>query len=85
MNKWMKVALFTVPLVGAAYFFGALCGRFGTAYERILTPSTELLMLLLEFLLVSGVLLVCAGLVAVLLRPLWLAFAAFALSGVAML
>ena len=51
----------------------------------ILIPSRELLSLLLRFLLAVGVLMVSAGLVATLLRPTWVGFIAFALSGLAIL
>lgn len=84
MSKWLKIAFFTALLIGAGYFFGAICRQFGWAYGLILTPSRELLTLLLRFLLAVGVLLMSAGLVATLLRPLWLGFVAFALSGLAM-
>jgi hypothetical protein len=85
MSKWLKIAFFTALLLGAGYFFGAICGQFDWAYGLILTPSRELLTLLLRFLVAVGILLVSAGLVATLLRPLWLGFVAFALSGLAIL
>lgn len=85
MSKWLKIAFFAALLIGAGYFFGRICRQFGRAYELMLIPSRELLSLLLRFLLAVGVLTVSAGLVAALLRPIWVGFIAFALSGLAIL
>jgi membrane protein implicated in regulation of membrane protease activity len=85
MSKWLKVAVFAALLMGAGYFFGRTCGQIGQAYELILAPSGELLTLLLWFLLALGAVLVSAGLIAALLRPVWVGFIAFALSGLSML
>lgn len=85
MSKWLKSAFFAALLIGAGYFFGTICRQIGYAYELILIPSRELLNLLLWFLLAVGALLVSAGLVAALLRPVRVGFAAFTLSGLAIL
>jgi hypothetical protein len=85
MSKWLKITFFTLLIIGAGYFFGLVCGQIEVAYELILLPSTELLTLLLKLLLALGVLLVSAGLVAVLLRPVSIGYSAFALSGLAIL
>lgn len=85
MVKRLKIGVFAALLIGAGCAFGIVCRQFGSAYELILTPSRELLTLLLRFILASGVLMMCAGLVATLLRPVWVAFIAFALSGLAIL
>jgi MFS family permease len=85
MSKWLKVTFFVLLLVGAGYFFGTVCRQIGQAYRLILFPSGELLNLLLWFLLALGAVAVIAGLVAGLLRPLWVGIIAFALSGLAML
>ena len=85
MSRWLKATLFTVLLVGAGYFFGTICRQVGEAHQLVLSPSRELLDLLLWFLLAVGVMSVTAGLVAALLRPIWVAAIAFALSGLAML
>ena len=85
MSKWLKVTFFVLLLVGAGYFFGTVCKQIGQAYRLILSPSEELLSLLLWFLLALGAVAVIAGLVAALLRPLWVGIIAFALSGLAML
>jgi len=85
MSKWLKVTLFVLLLVGAGHFFGTVCKQIGQAYSLILSPSEELLSLLLWFLLALAAVAVIAGLVAGLLRPLWVGIVAFALSGLAML
>ena len=84
-NKWLKFTFFTILLIGAGYFFGTICRQIGQAYDLILSPSGELLNLLLWLLLALGGLMVAAGLVAALLRPLWIGIMAFSLSGLAIL
>jgi hypothetical protein len=81
MSKWLKIAFFTLLHIGAGYFFGWVCKEIGVAYELILLPSNELLTLLLKLLLAVGLLMVTAGLVAALLRPLQIGYLAFFLSG----
>lgn len=85
MSKGLKTSFFAALLIGSGYFFGTVCVQIGQAYERVLSPSGDLLGLLLCFLLALGAVAVTAGLVAVLLRPMWVACIAFALSGLAML
>ncbi|HEY63100.1 MAG TPA: hypothetical protein G4O02_00855 [Caldilineae bacterium] len=85
MNKWLKMAFLAALLMGAGYFCGAVCKQIGRACELTLFPSKELLGLLLWFLLALGAIAVTAGLVAALLRPVWVGVIAFALSGLTML
>lgn len=85
MDKRYKIAFFTGLLVVAGYFFGTVCKRIDRSFELILYPSKELLVLLLWYLLALGAILICAGLVATLLRPVRVGFFAFALSGLAMI
>ena len=85
VDKWLKVGLLAALLMGAGYFFGTVCTQMGQAYTLILAPSGELLPLLLRLLLALGAVAVTAGLVAALVRPVWVGIAAFALSGVALL
>jgi MFS family permease len=84
-NKWLKFTFFAILLIGAGYFFGTICRQIGQAYDLILSPSGELLYLILWLLLSLGGLMVASGLVAALLRPLWIGIIAFILSGLAML
>jgi hypothetical protein len=85
MSKWLKVAFFTALAIGAGFLFGTVCEQIGEAYALILAPSRQLLVLLLRLLVAAGALTVSAGLVAALLRPVWVAFIAFSLTGLAML
>jgi hypothetical protein len=85
MSKWLKTAVLAALLIGAGYLFGTTCSRIGEAYELILAPSQEALALLVWFLLAVAAVAVSAGLVVALMRPLWLAFFAFGLSGLVML
>jgi len=85
MSRWLKVAFFAALLIGVGYFFGTICRQVGEAHQLVLSPSKEILNLLLWFLLAVGAMSVTAGLVAALVRPVWAAAIAFALSGLSML
>ena len=85
LAKCIKIILLAVPLMVAAYFFGTVCQRMGGSYQLVLFPSRGFLVLLLWLLFAVGTVAVTAGIVAVLLRPWWVAFVAFGLSGAAML
>lgn len=85
MSKWVKATFFSVLLIGAGYYFGTICMQIDQVYKLILTPSMELLIQILWLLLSLSLVLVCAGLVAALIRPIWVGFIAFALSGLAVL
>ena len=85
MEKELKIAVFAVLLIAASYFFGDVCERIGQGYELILSPSREILGLALRFFLAMGAVAITAGLVAALVRPLWVSFVVFGLSALAML
>jgi len=85
MNRRAKYLIFVILMIGAGYFFGTVCNRISEVDQLLLIPALELLYLLLWFLLSLAVLLISAGLVAALLRPLWVAALAFALTGLTML
>ena len=85
MSKWVKAGFFAVLLIGAGYYFGTICKQIDHVYELILAPSKDLLIQILWLLLSLSLVLVCAGLVAALIRPTWVGFIAFALSGLAVL
>jgi hypothetical protein len=85
MSKWVKVIFFAVLLIGAGYYFGTICMQIDQVYKLILAPSKELLVQILWLLLSLSLVLVCAGLVAALIRPVWVGFITFALSGLAVL
>ena len=85
MDKRIKVTILAALLIGSGYYFGTVCKRIGQSFDLLLTPSKDILIPLVGLLLSLCVLLVCAGLVSTLLRPVWIGFLAFGLTGVAIL
>jgi len=85
MGKVLKMAVFAVLLIVASWFFGLWCGRFGQVYTLFFQPGREILELVLWLLLAMMIMAVTAGLVAALLRPLWVAVVAFLLSAMTMI
>ena len=86
MNQWLKIAFFAVLLIAAGYLFGHVCQQTQQGYELLFAPSAkDALRLGLWLLAALGAVAFTAGLVAALLRPLWVGFAAFTLSALAML
>ena len=85
MNRWVKYVIFIILITGAGYFFGTVSKQIGEADQLLLTPGIDLLYLFLWFLLSLALMMICSGLVAALLRPLWVAAIAFVLSSFAML
>lgn len=81
----VKSIFLALLLIAASYFFGLWCGRFGQAYTFLFQPGRELLELAIWLLLAILLVVVTAGLVAALLRPLWVALVVFALSAAAMI
>ena len=85
MHRELKSTAFAILLIAASYYFGDVCERIGQGYYLILLPSEEILGLALWFFLAMGAVVITAGLVAALVRPLWACFVVFGLSAVAML
>jgi hypothetical protein len=85
MHKELKSAILAVLFIATAYYFGNVCERIGQAYALILFPSEEILGLALRLFLAMGAVVITAGLVAALVRPIWACFIVFALSALAML
>jgi hypothetical protein len=85
MSRSLTAALLSIPLIAAGYAFGKACDAFGDAYELLLAPSADLLVLVAKLLLALVAVAMTAGLVAVLTRPLSLAVGAVALSALALL
>jgi hypothetical protein len=85
IGKWFKMLFFIILLIGTGYFFGTICKQIGQSYDLILFPSKELLILLLWLIIALFAIMVTSGLVAALVRPIWIGIIAFALSGLAML
>lgn len=84
-GRIVKIIFLVLLLIAASWFFGIWCGRFGQAYILFFQPGKEMLKLGLWLLLAMVVMAVTAGLVAALLKPLWVAVVAFALSALAMI
>ena len=84
-TRSVKIVLLTLPLIGAAYYFGVICGQMSGAYDLLLAPSRDGMILLLRMLLALGIVAVAAGTAAVLVRPTWATMLAFSLSGAALL
>jgi hypothetical protein len=85
MSKSLAAALLSIPLIVAGHVFGKVCEQFGQAYALLLSPSTDLLALIAKLLLALAAVTTTAGLVAVLVRPLWLGISVFAVSALALL
>jgi hypothetical protein len=85
MNRWVKYLIFTLVMMGVGYYFGTICTQIGKVDQLLEIPAIELLYLLLWFLLSIALMMIGSGLVAALLRPLWVAAIAFILSSFAML
>ena len=85
MRKWLKIGFLVALLIAAGYYFGIICREVGENYGLFLAPGMELVMLLLRFLADVIAVAVAAGLVAGLVRPLSMAWLAFAISAVAIL
>ena len=85
MSKWLKTAFVAILLMAAGHFFGTICRQIGQEYELIFSPSKELLGPLLRFLVALCAVAVATGLVAALVRPVFVAIIAVALSGATML
>ena len=84
-SKLVKSVIFILLLIAASCFLGAICNQIGQLGGTILSPSIDTLYLFLWLLLALALVAITAGLVAALVRPLWMCFIAFALSGLAVL
>lgn len=79
-GKIKKVIIFIVLLVASSYFFGTVCHRVSGMGDAIFAFNAGNLRLFIELFVSIGILVITAGLVAVLLRPFWTCLVAFALS-----
>ncbi len=86
MVRIVKAIIFAGLLIMASLLFGSVCVRVSQGYKLISSPfKDELFSLALWLTLALGAMTLTAGLIAVLLRPLWVCFIAFAFSALAML
>jgi hypothetical protein len=84
-SRLVKSVVFVVLLIAASCFLGIICRQVGQLGDTIFSPSLDMLYLLLRLLLALALVAITAGLVATLVRPLWICFVAFALSSLAAL
>lgn len=84
-NKWLKMSLLAVPLIGAGYFLGVACNKVQQIYNLILSPSWDIIHLLILLFIAFSIVIIAATIVAVLYRPVWIGITAFAFSGLTML
>ena len=84
-KKWLKYGLFTVIHLITSYVLGRMCNQLSLSYELIMSPSKELLEIVLFLLLSLGGVIISAGIVALLMKPLWIITAAFLLSSLVIL
>jgi len=84
-NRLVKSVIFILLLIAASCFVGNTCNKIGQLGDTIFSPSMNTLYPFLWLLLALALVAITAGLVAALVRPLWVCFVAFALSGLAVL
>lgn len=88
-SKLVKIIIFIALLIAASCYLGSICRQIEQLGDTVLSPSFSLsidtmypfLWLWLALVLVA----IAAGLVATLVRPLWICYVAFALSSLAAL
>ena len=85
MGRVLKIGLFTLPLIAAAWFFGTVCWRLEAGHVLLAWTARDIAPLLRDLVLALAVLALTSGIVALLFQHLWMAGVAFALSGLAML
>ncbi len=84
-SKLVKSVIFILLLIAASCFLGNICNQIGQLGDTIFSPSMDTLNPFLWLLLALALVAITAGLVAVLVRPLWMCFVAFALSSLVVL
>ena len=84
-SKLVKTIIFVVLLIAASCYLGNICHQIGQLGDTIFSPSMDTLYPFLWLLLALVLVAITAGLVAALIRPLWICFIAFALSSLAVL
>ena len=84
MARIIKTVVFGALLAGAGCFMGLVLRWLSDGYQVLIPPSWDALYLGIWFLAAVVAVAVTGGLVAVLLRPFWVAVIAFAISALAM-
>lgn len=84
-TKLVKIVVLVLLLIPAGVFFGLACQNINQQYELLLALDKEVVRSFAELLLAVGTVAVVGGLVAALVRPVWICVVGFALSALAVL
>lgn len=84
-SKLVKTIIFIVLLIAASGYLGIISHQIGQLGDTIFSLTMDTLYPFLWLLLALVLVAITAGLVAALIRPLWICFIAFALSSLAVL
>lgn len=84
-SKLVKIIIFTALLIAASCYTGYICHRIGQLGDTIFSSSVDTFYPFFWLLLALALVAITAGLVATLVRPLWMCFVAFALSSLGVL
>ncbi len=84
-SKLVKTIIFIVLLIAASGYLGIISHQIGQLGDGIFSLTMDTLYPFLWLLLALVLVAITAGLVAALIRPLWICFIAFALSSLAVL
>ena len=75
-----KISVLAVLLLLAGFLFGGACGRIHQQYDLVLLLDASFIQVLLFLLVAMAAAAIAGGLVAALVRPLWLCAVIFFLS-----
>ena len=85
MGKWFKRVILIALFVLAGFLTGQILHNISQSFHLIMNPSTTTLSLLLWIFISVVITLVFAGLVVVLVKPVWLDYVAFIVFTIALL
>jgi len=84
-GKSAKIVVLAILLIAAGFLFGRACEQVSRQYQLVLMLDRGFLYVLLWLVAAVATVAVTGGLVAALVRPLWVCVAAFAVSALAVL
>ena len=84
-GKSAKIVVLAILLIAAGFLFGRACEQVSRQYQLVLMLDRGFLYVLLWLVAAMATVAVTGGLVAALVRPLWVCVAAFAVSALAVL
>jgi len=85
MSKWIKLAIVSILHVAAGYLFGFLCRKTNQIFPFFLELGKELLNVFILFLVIFCIAFTTAGLMAILIKQLWIAGVSYTAASVAIL